>query len=223
MDSFDRVPDAARMILGIGMQIPDVIADLQDALNECGQDPQRAARLSAPQTSWRTAEPETRAAILHNAAWASRVAHIDTSAAHPHVQGYAADLHEYAQAAPDSETFHGPAFPAMPLPGQAGALSTSLAFDRDDLPISLETAMVLIAHIPDQEKSAAESGAIEGVILPVEKSVNEWGGTTYTWTCPKCKGVIKSHTSDKEKAIKWIAKYAPHISCGESEESAPES
>lgn len=150
MESHTNIPPAARMALATAMQIPDVIADLQAALTETGQDPQAAARLSGPQTSWRAAEPETRAAILLNAAWASRGRTIDITAAHPHVGGYVADLSGYAQAAADSETFHGPAFPAMPLPGQAGALASSLAFDRDDLPISLETAMVLIAHIPTE-------------------------------------------------------------------------
>lgn len=138
------------MMLAVGMQIPAVIDELQDALNETGRDPQRAASLSRPLAAWTAAEPETRAAILLNAAWASRAAHMDVTAAHPHVTGYVADLNGYANTAADSETFHGPAFPAMPLPGQAGALATSLAFDRDDLAISLETAMVLIVHIPSE-------------------------------------------------------------------------
>lgn len=138
------------MLRAVGMQIPEVIADLQDALSETDYDAQAAARLSAPLSSWQAAGPETRAAILLNAAWASRARAIDVTAAHPHVAGYVADLNGYAAAAPDSGTFHGPAFPSMPLPGPAGALATSLAFDREDLAISLETAMVLIVHIPSE-------------------------------------------------------------------------
>ncbi|WP_170198492.1 hypothetical protein, partial [Streptomyces chryseus] len=92
------------------------------------------------------AEPETRACLLLNFAWHSR--EHDVAPSEDHAGEYAANLHRYAaDFAGDSEAFHGPRFPAMPLPGQAGPLASSLAFDRDDCDISLKTMLLLMEPI----------------------------------------------------------------------------
>lgn len=147
-DPFEGVPNAERMRLAVGMQIPALIGELQDALNETGRDPQRAT-LSGPLTSWTEAEPESRAAILLNAAWAARDALSVPRPPDREAEGYALALADLAKGSSNFATHHGPAFPAMPLPGPAGALASSLAFDRDDLAVSLETALILIANIPE--------------------------------------------------------------------------
>lgn len=147
-DPFKDLPDAERMRLAVGTQIPDLISELQDALTETGRDPQRAA-LSGPLTSWTAAEPESRAAILLNAAWAARDALSVPRPPDREAEGYALALVDLAKGSPNFAVYHGERFPSMPLPGQAGALASSLAFDRDDLAVSLETALILIADIPE--------------------------------------------------------------------------
>lgn len=63
------------------------------------------------------------------------------------------------------------------------------------------------------ETTEVATTGVTGVILRIEKATNDWGGTSWTWTCPICTGVISAHTSDKAKALAWIAKYAPHSRC----------
>jgi hypothetical protein len=105
-------------------------------------DWQRAATALEP--AWRGAEPELRAALLLGFAWSSRnatIADTDTPAGL-----YAADLHRYAVEFTDGvEAFHGERFPLLPLPGPAGVLASSVAFDREDADISLRTALLLAA------------------------------------------------------------------------------
>lgn len=63
------------------------------------------------------------------------------------------------------------------------------------------------------ETAEVDTTGMTGTVLRVEKTTNDWGGTSWTWTCPVCTGVISAHTSDKAKALEWIAKYAPHSHC----------
>lgn len=63
------------------------------------------------------------------------------------------------------------------------------------------------------ETTEVDTTGVTGTVLRVEKTVNDWGGTTWTWTCPVCTGAISAHTSDKAKALEWITKYAPHSHC----------
>lgn len=63
------------------------------------------------------------------------------------------------------------------------------------------------------ETAEVDTTGVTGIVLRVEKTTNDWGGTSWTWTCPVCTGVISAHTSDKAKALEWITKYAPHSHC----------
>lgn len=63
------------------------------------------------------------------------------------------------------------------------------------------------------ETTEVDTTGVTGTVLRIEPGRNDWGGTTWTWTCPACAGVVRSHTSDKVKALEWIAKYAPHSHC----------
>jgi hypothetical protein len=56
----------------------------------------------------------------------------------------------------DSEAFHGAGFPAPPLPGPAGILASSLGFDRDDVAVSLETALILLSAVVAQLPDASD-------------------------------------------------------------------
>lgn len=118
-----------------------------------GLDVDQAQQDPALVAEWEQAEPEARAGLLLSVAWGSRDEEIDLSGLESGdrvaFQGasYAKDFHDYAKASPDSETFHGPSYPMMPLPGQAGALASSLGFDRDDTDISLRAALLLIAPV----------------------------------------------------------------------------
>jgi len=141
--AFDRMA-AGGNPLGVAMQIPDVLLSLREAAGRFPRDPGRAAGYGGLLDRWAGAAPETRAGILLSLAWGARETRLPdregTAAA------YAGSLHEYAREfAGDSEAFHGARFPAMPLPGQAGALASSLAFDADDALISLESALLLLA------------------------------------------------------------------------------
>ncbi len=131
------------------MGLPPVLLTLTDALERSDLDPSLAALDATAAETWAEAEPEVRACILLSAAFGAGRGPAPTvgEGMHPHVAGYVEDFHKYAAAfgADQSEEFHGRAFPAMPLPGQAGALASSLGFDRDDLPISIGVAMVLLA------------------------------------------------------------------------------
>ncbi|MQS18025.1 hypothetical protein F7Q99_39020 [Streptomyces kaniharaensis] len=156
-NAFDQMA-AAGSLLGIAMQIPDVTIELADVLDQYDGDARRAARHRGLLRTWTDAAPETRSALLLNMAWHSREAPLNAGDSTAGL--YATDLHEYARThAGDSESFHGRGFPAMPLPGQAGALASSLGFDRDDLEISLETVLILQALVRrlQSERPVAES------------------------------------------------------------------
>ena len=131
-------------LLAIAMQIPDVLMDLQESLVDHGMDVSRTAQDTALLERWKQAEPESRAALLLSAAWGAREKELPTEPVTVGLE-YARDLHGYAKAETDSEKFHGVSYPAMPLPGQAGALASSYAFDRSDLRHSLRTVLILLA------------------------------------------------------------------------------
>ncbi|MFD5223908.1 MULTISPECIES: hypothetical protein [Streptomyces] len=146
MNAFDQMA-AAQHPLGVAMQIADVTLDLREALaEEYDGDVQEAAADSDLRRRWAEAEPETRACLLLSFAWHSR--EHDVTVTDDHGGAYAEDLHQYAAAFEGgSEAFHGPRFPSMPLPGQAGALASSVAFDRDDCDTSLKTVLLLMAPV----------------------------------------------------------------------------
>jgi hypothetical protein len=143
-------------VLGTAMEIPDVLLELGDALDEHTDVVDQAVADDHALEAWSTASPEARSAILLNLAWYARHASLTDQAAESNGGLYAVDLLTYARNfTGDDEAFHGRGFPALPLPGQAGALATSVAFDRDDLPISLETALLMLSMIrtsQNQEK-----------------------------------------------------------------------
>lgn len=156
MNAFNHLA-AAGSLLGISMQIADISIELRETLDQYDGDVQRASRDGQMLRKWAAAEPETRAALLLNFAWHSREMQIDVGAdAHGnfpehldrYAAGYAEDFHKYAACFEgDSEAFHGKGYPAMPLPGQAGALASSLGFDRDDTAIALKTVLILLAPL----------------------------------------------------------------------------
>lgn len=148
MSVFDEMA-AAGSVPGVAMQIPDVLAELGDVLAQFEGDAGMAAQHQGLLRTWTNAVPETRAALLLSAAWQSRHGTFETVAADiGNVAAmYAVHLHAEARGvSEDSVCFHGAGFPAMPLPGRAGALASSLGFDRDDPEISLETALILWAR-----------------------------------------------------------------------------
>lgn len=131
--------------LGIAMQIPDITLELRDALERHDGDHLQAADDTGLRRRWEEAEPETRSALLLNLAWASRKHEVPLLLGDMAAVQYASDLHDYAATFEgDSDAFHGPRFPAMPLPGQAGALASSVGFDRDDTDVSLITVLILM-------------------------------------------------------------------------------
>jgi hypothetical protein len=143
--AFDQMA-AAGSLLGIAMQIPDVTMSLTEVMDQYRGDVDRAAGHKGLLRTWTEAAPETRSALLLNLAWAAREGQLD--AGEDTAALYAGDLHEYASTFEgDSEAFHGAGFPAMPLPGQAGALASSLGFDRDDVEISLKTVLLLLTVV----------------------------------------------------------------------------
>lgn len=131
------------------MQLPGVLLTLTGALDQADGDVAQAAENGGAFEDWAEAEPEVRSCILLSAAWGAGrgPAPAVPDGGHPHVAPYVEDFHQYAAAFPSdqSEAFHGAHFPAMPLPGQAGALASLLGFDRDDLDISFGVALVLLA------------------------------------------------------------------------------
>jgi hypothetical protein len=146
-NGFDQMASAGSL-LGIGMQIPDVTLDLRSTLDNHRGDVTRAAANRGMRRTWAAAAPETRSALLLNLAWHGRGQDVPEDDGTP-ARGYAADLHRYASGFEgDSEAFHGRGFPAMPLPGHAGILASSLGFDRDDTDISLGTVLILLSAIP---------------------------------------------------------------------------
>ncbi|WP_432112568.1 hypothetical protein [Streptomyces sp. YPW6] len=137
---------AAQHPLGIAMQTSEMTLDLRETLETYGGTAERAAIVGTLRRRWADVEPEARAALLLNFAWASREA--EMTFADDHAGLYAADFHQYAaDFQGGSEAFHGPRFPLMPLPGQAGALASSLGFDREDTDISLKTVLLLMEPV----------------------------------------------------------------------------
>lgn len=148
-DAFDRMA-AGGNLMGITMQIPGVIMAMVETLEECGEDATRGAAHRGMVRTWLEAAPESRSAILLSMAWSAR----ETSLEGPDPWGYAGELHQYAREFDgDSEAFHGHSYPAMPLPGQAGALATSIGFDRDDAEVSLLAALLLLAAARRAERA----------------------------------------------------------------------
>mgnify|MGYP001074091538 CR=1 FL=1 len=140
----ERDQAAAGHLLGIGLEIADLLEDLNGVLSHARGDSWKAASDRRLLHRWSNVAPETRSALLLNLAWGSRGGKLtvgeDTAGL------YASELHEYASAFDgDSKAYHGSGYPAMPLPGQAGTLASSLGFDRDGLPVSLRTALILLA------------------------------------------------------------------------------
>ena len=132
--------------LGVAMQVSQIVLDLRGTLDHYSGDAAQAAGDQELIDAWTDAAGESRAAILLNLAWGSRGLPL-RSVSVPAVN-YAAELHMYAnQAVDDSEAFHGAGFPAPPLPGPAGTLASSLGFDQNDVGVSLETALILMAAI----------------------------------------------------------------------------
>lgn len=136
-------------VFGTAMELPPVMLTLGDALTRADHDPGQAALDDDAIRAWVGCEPEVRSCILLSAAWLAGRHPSPTIGPnlHPDVEGYVEDLHKYAAAfdVEQIEEFHGAGFPAMPLPGRAGALASSLGFDRDELAVSLSTALVLLA------------------------------------------------------------------------------
>jgi hypothetical protein len=143
---FDEMAAAGHPI-GIAMQISGLTVELSEAYDRHSDDIDQAADDPTVFHNWDQAEGESRAAILLNLAWGARAAQLrEDDDSHGH--GYAAELHRYAaEFTGDSEQFHGARFPLMPLPGQAGALASSLGFDRDDTAISLKAALILLGGV----------------------------------------------------------------------------
>ncbi len=152
----ERLLEDFARLLGVGgraaarrteLEIPDVLNELAAVLDEQGNAFDRAAEDEDLLESWSTSSPEARAGVLLRLAWQARTSQTLASAA-PSIAGtYAEELLASARtfAADDRDAFQGPDFPALPLPGVAGALATRLSFNADDLPISLATALVLLA------------------------------------------------------------------------------
>ncbi|MGW6605472.1 hypothetical protein [Streptomyces sp. NPDC055036] len=138
-------PAAAALLKG-AEEIAFLTCDLRETLEQYGGDVGHTERDGHLRRQWANAEPEARAALLLNFAWHSREHQLPPSA--DWSGEYANDLHRYAAAFEGgAEQFHGREFPAMPLPGKAGALASSLAFDRDDTDVSLGTVLLLMAPI----------------------------------------------------------------------------
>ncbi|WP_219517519.1 hypothetical protein [Nonomuraea ceibae] len=136
-------------LMQIAAEIPNALIDLKNVLADHPHDPihVHATHDGDLLKTWTAIAPESRAGLLLSAAWHAREQDLL-----PDYEGgqtalfYATDLHTYAREhGDDVESFHGRRFPALPLPGRAGALATSLAFDREDLTISLETVLILLA------------------------------------------------------------------------------
>ncbi|MFJ8677710.1 hypothetical protein [Streptomyces sp. NPDC093589] len=126
----------------VAMQIPQVINEMTETLAKYGGTVGRAAVDDGLRRCWAEAEPETRACVLLTLAWSTRgddIAFSDDPAG-----VYADDFGKYVEAFEgDSEAWHGASFPMMPLPGTAGALASSLGFEREETDLTLKTALLL--------------------------------------------------------------------------------
>ncbi len=141
-------------VLTTSIQIPDVLFDLVEALESTHGGLHLAGTDEAAALAWGKAQPETRACILLSAAWSSKGGQLPATGDGPAEQleglHYASglltaeQLHQWAEEESDTTAFHGTSFPIMPLPGRAGALASSVGFDRDDLRASLYTALILL-------------------------------------------------------------------------------
>ncbi|MER7050391.1 hypothetical protein ABT391_36800 [Streptomyces jumonjinensis] len=139
-------PQAAAALLESAEKTAFLTCDLREALERHGGDVARAERDGHLLRQWDSAEPEARAGLLLSFAWHSRTHQLPPS--EDWGSEYANELHGYAAAFEGaSESFHGSGFPAMPLPGKARALASSLAFDRDEPELSLKTALLLMAPV----------------------------------------------------------------------------
>lgn len=133
-------------VMELAVELLDVLHDLGNLLIELDNDVDQAAADEDALAIWSDTSPEARSAILLNLAWQTRENY--QPAGESTGADYAGALHRYAaDFTGDDMAFHGNAFPAMPLPAQAGALSTSIGFDRDDLPISLEIVLLFLAAV----------------------------------------------------------------------------
>lgn len=135
--------------LGDAETVTELHMYLRAALNRWG-GPDAAAKDADLADRWKDAELETRAALLLLLAWRSR----HTSTLDESDPYYAAELNSHARTWTDDEAeFFGDRYPNMPLPGPAGALATSVGFDRDEAEdgTSLTCALVLAAASPEEE------------------------------------------------------------------------
>lgn len=148
-------------LLGVAMeQIPDLSLTLIQALDDNGHAVEEADA-EGVREAWAEAEPETRAALLLTFAWGSR-----QYAVYPGqlCDGFddpsysvAEELHTWAREfTGTSQDFHGTRFPAMPLPGPAGAFASDIGFERDEdeLHVGLRAALLLLAPV----RQAATAG-----------------------------------------------------------------
>jgi hypothetical protein len=158
VNAFDQMAKAGS-IMGIAMQIPDVTLSLVDVLEGYSDNVHRALKHQGIAQMWAQAAPETRSALLLNLGWASRESVLEENEDMPSTgQMYAAELNRYAREHQgDAESFHGKGFPAMPLPGSAGALASSVGFDRDDLDISRESVLILLALVRRQQAEGSQA------------------------------------------------------------------
>ncbi|WP_327180471.1 hypothetical protein OG599_35390 (plasmid) [Streptomyces sp. NBC_01335] len=151
MNGFNEMASAGHP-LGIAMQIPDVTMTLTEAVDRHSflEDALHDQEVTL---AWNNAAPETRAALLLSLAWGTREHGIYPGFLPDGVDdpgwAVAEALALYARDFPgSSEEFHGPRFPMMPLPGQAGAFASSVGFDREEesLSISLRSALLMLAQ-----------------------------------------------------------------------------
>ncbi|MFI7089726.1 hypothetical protein ACIBUR_39855 [Streptomyces anulatus] len=153
MSLFDHVPPEGRPD-ALSTQIHQVVAELLNGLARYDGNVAPAALDSSVRFHWQEAEPETRACILLDSAMDHRTEPLSPGSGPAHA--YARELHEAAAAfTGDRDDWRGEHWPLMPLPGGAGSLASSLAFDRDDLDVSLEAALTLMTMGWKQGDAAA--------------------------------------------------------------------
>lgn len=110
-----------------------------------GGDPAAAAADPHLLSLWTAVEPETRGLLLLAAAQGDRpVPTSEDSAGY-----YAASLRTYAHENPGEwQEFIGPHYTRLPVTGPAGALASSLAFDREEHATSLRVLLLLALSDP---------------------------------------------------------------------------
>lgn len=152
MSAFDELAKMGGLegLMGVAMQIPGVVMDLREVLTEKDGDVEAAANDAELIETWEGAQPESRAAVLLSLAWNARKAEMEPqdSTASMYAEELYGFAREHEEGGGDSESFHGAGFPQMPLPGKAGAMCSSIAFDRDDLGCTLLCALLLMKHVP---------------------------------------------------------------------------